>query len=85
MIEFNLEKNMKMEDTIKKFLEKETQRKIESETENLIEKGVLDSFSMIKFINFIETDLGVKIDMEELSSENFNSIKTIVSTIKKWK
>ena len=76
---------MKMEDTIKKFLEKETQRKIESETENLIEKGVLDSFSMIKFINFIETDLGVKIDMEELSSENFNSIKTIVSTIKKWK
>lgn len=68
---------------IKDFLEKETQHKIESGDTNLIEKGVLDSFSMIKLINFIETELSVKVDMEEITPENFNSVEKIVKMIQK--
>lgn len=74
-----------MEDAIKKFLEKETQHRIDSDETNLIEKGILDSFSMIKLINFIETELGVKADMEEITPENFNSVATISTMVKKWK
>lgn len=70
-------------DKIRNFLEKETQRVIETNDTDLIKLGVLDSFSMIKLINFIETDLGVKIDMEELNPDNFNSVNTIVSMIEK--
>lgn len=70
-------------DKIRNFLEKETQQVIETDDTDLIKRGVLDSFSMIKLINFIETDLGVKIDMEELSPDNFNSVNTIVSMIEK--
>lgn len=75
---------MNMGDTIRKFLEKETRQVIKDNDADLIKLGILDSFSMIKLINFIETDLGVKIDMEELSPENFNSVNTIVSMIRKW-
>lgn len=74
-----------MEDAIKKFLEKETQHRIDSDGTNLIERGILDSFSMIKLINFIETELGVKADMEEITPENFNSVATISTMVKKWK
>ena len=70
---------------IKEFLEKETQRKVEDENANLIELGILDSFSMIKLIDFLEKELSVKMDMEKLTPENFNSIETISNTIKQWK
>jgi acyl carrier protein len=74
---------MDFKNKIKNFIEKETQRKIEDDRENLIEKGVLDSFSMIKLLGFIEKELGVKLDMEELTPENFNSLDTIMMQINK--
>ncbi|MBI2454393.1 MAG: acyl carrier protein [Parcubacteria group bacterium] len=73
-----------MEEKLKKFLEKETQRKIKNRNINLIEQGILDSFSMMKLIFFIETELGVKIDMEELSPENFNSVAAISAAVQKY-
>lgn len=76
---------MNIKEKIKNFLEKETQRKIENDSVNLIEGGVLDSFSMIKLIDFIEKEFGVKTNMEELTPENFNSVETISLMIEKWK
>ncbi len=72
---------MDLKNKIKEYLEKETQRKIGSDSENLIEAGVLDSFSMIKLIDYIESELKMKVKMEELSPENFNSIDSISNTI----
>ncbi|TSC89650.1 MAG: hypothetical protein G01um10143_140 [Parcubacteria group bacterium Gr01-1014_3] len=72
---------MEIKNKIKEYLEKETQRKIESETENLIEAGVLDSFSMIKLIAYIESELKIPVKMEDLSPDNFNSIVSISKTI----
>ncbi|MEK9186286.1 MAG: acyl carrier protein, partial [Patescibacteria group bacterium] len=60
----------------------ETQKKIGNEDVDLIAGGVLDSFTMIKLIDFIEKELGVKLDMERLTTENFNSINTIITGIK---
>ena len=76
---------MEIKNKIKEYLEKETQRKIGSDSEYLIEAGVLDSFSMIKLISYIESELNIPVKMEELSPENFNSIDTITATINKWK
>lgn len=75
---------MNISKQIKTFLEKETQHLIESDAINLIEKGILDSFSMIKLINFLETDFGVKVDMEEITPENFNSVESISKMTEKW-
>ena len=70
---------------IKKFIEKETQRKIKGLNENLISQGVLDSFSMIKTIGFLEKELNVSINMEKLSPDNFNSINSMVKMAKSFK
>lgn len=77
--------NMAFNQQIKNFLEKETQKKIESDDQNLISAGILDSFSMIKLISFLESDLGIKLDMEELTPENFNSVANISQMAQKWK
>lgn len=73
-----------MKNKIKRFLEKETQAKIKDPNTNLIERGILDSFSMIKIINFLEKELKISIDMEKLSPDNFNSVNTIAETAKKF-
>jgi acyl carrier protein len=75
---------MTAKEKIKEFLEKETQRKIDTDSANLIEGGILDSFSMIKLIDFVEKEFGVKANMEELTPENFNSVETISTMAEKW-
>lgn len=76
---------MNTKEKIKEFLENETQKKIEDDSINLISNGFLDSFTMVRLISFIETELGIKVDMEEIGSDNFNSIEKIESTIQKCK
>lgn len=74
---------MSIKDKIQNFLESETQQKIEDRAANLIEKNILDSFTMIKLISFLESELSVKVDMEELSPENFNSVDKISEFVEK--
>ncbi|MDO8467203.1 MAG: phosphopantetheine-binding protein [bacterium] len=68
---------MEIKNKVREFLKTETQKEITNDSENLITSGVLDSFSMIKLITFIESELKIKVDMEKLSAENFNSIEKI--------
>jgi len=70
---------------IKQFLSLETQKAIDDENANLIQKGILDSFTMIKLITFIEKEMAIEIKMEKLTPENFSSINTISKTISQWK
>lgn len=76
---------MNIKEKIKEFLVGETQKKIESDSADLIKNGLLDSFTMIQLISFIESELGTKVDMEEIGPDNFNSVENIASTIQKWK
>ena len=75
---------MNIKEKIKEFLENKTQKKIEDDKADLIKNGLLDSFTMIRLISFIETELGTKVDMEEIGPDNFNSVENIMSTIQKW-
>ena len=76
---------MNIKEKIKEFLASETQKKIESDNADLIKNGLLDSFTMIQLIGFIETELGVRVDMEKIGPDNFNSVENIASTIQKWR
>ena len=76
---------MNIKEKIKSFLEGETQRQVEDDNADLIKNGLLDSFTMIQLLGFIETELGVKVDMEEIGPDNFNSVENIASTIQKWR
>lgn len=49
----------------------------------LIEKGIIDSMTMLEMIAFIEEKYGIPIEDEEIIPENFDSINSIVAYIRK--
>lgn len=72
-----------MEERIKSFLEKETGHAINGDRLNLIEAGIVDSFSMMRLIDFLEKEFGITLNLEELSPENFNSVAGISEFVQK--
>jgi|TARA_B100001971_G_C18107136_1_gene492138 acyl carrier protein len=49
--------------------------------ENIIEKGVIDSYGIIEFIGFIEKKYDLEFNDDELTSENFEFIASIAKLI----
>ena len=72
-----------MNEKIKTFLQKESGRMVEDENLNLIETGILDSFSMFKLISFLEAEFGIRVDMEKLSSQDMGSVAAITYFVQK--
>ena len=54
-----------------------------SDSDQLIESGVIDSLGMMKLIGFLEDNHSVQIDDMELVPENFSSIDAIASLVEK--
>lgn len=52
------------------------QSQLQAETA-LIEQGILDSLQIVAVIGEIENDLGVRIAIEDVIPENFESIRSI--------
>jgi acyl carrier protein len=77
--------------TIKEFFKKDPDFKIRgeiSEDTSLIELGVLDSFSMVKLVAYLESAFNIKIEISDLTEENMESLKTIealvIKKMRKW-
>jgi acyl carrier protein len=47
------------------------------EDEDLLVSGLLDSLSVMSLINFIEQDLGIDVPAEDVTIENFVSLRAI--------
>ncbi len=50
---------------------------------NLVDAGILDSLGIIKLILFLEQTYSVKVSDNDLTPENFESIQSIQSLIRK--
>ncbi|WP_209399745.1 acyl carrier protein [Pseudozobellia sp. WGM2] len=46
--------------------------------EDLLGSGIVDSMGMMNLINFIETEADIKIPSEDMTIENFMTIKNIM-------
>lgn len=57
---------------------------IENDT-SLIKGGILDSFSMVNVLVFIEKKFNINIPDKDATPENFDTINNIVNLIKKYK
>jgi acyl carrier protein len=71
-------------DTIRRFLTERawlTDSTEVSESDSLLEKGVLDSLAMIELVSFIEQTFQVRIHDEELMPENFDSLAAMEAFI----
>lgn len=56
---------------------------IQNTSQNIFESGLFDSFSIIEIIISIEKEFKISIETEDLTSQNFSSIKTMSKLIKK--
>ncbi len=52
--------------------------------EQLIDKGILDSFDIISIIAEVNDAYDISIGAEDISPENFNSAKALLSLIEKY-
>jgi len=48
-----------------------------SDTESLIENGIMDSTGVLELVAFLEGELGLKVDDAEIVPENLNSVEAI--------
>jgi len=53
-----------------------------SESESLIESGIIDSLGIQKLLAFLEENLSIQITDDDIVPENFETIETIVNLIK---
>jgi acyl carrier protein len=53
--------------------------------DSFLEKGIIDSTGIMELIFFMEEELGVKVEDEEMIPENLDSINSIMSFINKKK
>lgn len=54
-----------------------------SEDVNFIDEGMLDSFDMINLVTSLDEEFSISIDGIDIVPENFSSIDTIASLLKK--
>ncbi len=47
------------------------------EDEGLLDSGILDSFGLVEFIGFIESEFGIEVDEEEFTNDNFKDLTAI--------
>jgi acyl carrier protein len=54
-----------------------------SDSDSLIESGIVDSLGIMKLIGFLEDKISIQISDDELIPENFSSIDAIASLVAK--
>lgn len=54
-----------------------------TEDVNFIEEGMLDSFDVVSLVDELEEQFGIKIDGVDVLPENFSTIDSIISLLKK--
>jgi len=52
-------------------------------SDSFLEKGILDSTGILEVIYFLEEELDVKVEDEEMIPENLDSVDNIVSFVSK--
>lgn len=51
---------------------------------NLIEDGIIDSFSVVNIVSELESKFDIEIDAEDVLGENFESVESIGLLVEKY-
>lgn len=76
-------KIMNTKEKIKGFLSKFIKITEINDTDNIFEKGLVNSLFAMNLVNFIETEFDISIDNMELDLDNFKDINSIVALVEK--
>lgn len=70
-------------DIVKKILNEIDDEILEYDGDNLIEAGLLDSFTIVSIMSLVEEQLHITISSENVKEENFKTIDAIVNLIER--
>ncbi len=70
-----------MREKILEVLKAENEEIVEDLDRNLLESGILDSFDIVNLVVALEEALGIGIDVEMVSPENFQTAESIIRMI----
>lgn len=57
---------------------------VSSESNNLVEEGIIDSFTIVEILSDIEEQFGIKIPNVQVLPENFASVEKIVLLVERF-
>ncbi len=60
-----------------------TARLDEHQDEGLLDSGILDSFGLVEFIGFIESEFGIEVGEEEFTNDNFKDLTAIKKFVRR--
>lgn len=75
------ERNSKMREKILEVLKAENEEIVEDLDRDLLASGILDSFDIVNLVVALEEALGISIDVELVSPENFQTAESIIRMI----
>lgn len=52
-----------------------------SDSDSMLEKGIIDSTGVLELVGFLEETFGLKVDDEELVPENLETVSNVVSFV----
>jgi acyl carrier protein len=52
-----------------------------TETDGLLERGIIDSMGLVELISFIQNEFGIHVDNDELTEDNFGTLGRIGSYV----
>lgn len=78
---------MEIRERIRDFLRNELKKDIAgvTDTESLLEAGILDSMGVVQLVALIERDYGLVVSDDDLMPENFDTIEAVESFITRSK
>ncbi len=76
-----------MEEKIKSFIQDNfllgERNRVLKEDQSFLESGIVDSTGVLELVSFIEETFKIKVEDEELIPENLDSVKKLVTYIKR--
>jgi acyl carrier protein len=71
---------IEVKETIRGFLSRYVKSKVEDD-QNLFTSGLVNSFSAMELVLFVEKHFKIKVENEDLDLKNFNTVKAIAEFI----
>lgn len=50
-------------------------------TTHLLDDGILDSLGMLRMVEFLESNFGIKVEADEINRQNFKSINSLAAFV----
>ncbi len=51
---------------------------------NLIGQGLIDSYGIIQIISYVESELSIQLDQDDINTDNFSSINAIAKLLDRY-